>query len=295
MAFEQTNEPYDAWAASYRDWWAPVIAPSAAGLLDRLPTTDLDGRPFALLDVGTGTGTLAIAALDRWPSATAIGVDPARRMLDLAADAAERCGVGERLRLVVGTADGLPLPDAAVDVATSSFAIQLVPSRAAALREIARVLRPGGPFACITWQAERLPFEPDDAFMLAVDELDIDAPPVEDGGRPYASPEAAAAELRRAGFDRVSARVEWLEHRYTPESYVEILEHWLESELFGGLGYIRRHQLRKAALRRLRRLDPAAFVWRRPLISMLGHRRVRTRDPVHASRLLRSEPVTLGA
>jgi SAM-dependent methyltransferase len=273
MASEQTHEPYDAWAESYRDWWAPVIAPSAVGLLDRLTPTELDGRPFELLDVGTGTGTLAIAALERWPSATAIGVDPARRMVDLAADEAQRRGVRDRLRLVVGTADRLPLPDSAVDVATSSFAIQLVPSRAAALREIARVLRPGGPLACVTWQAEHLPFEPDDAFMLAVDELDIDAPPIEDGGRPYASPEAAAAELRRAGFERVSARVEWLEHRYTPEAYIGILEHWLESELFGGLGYARRHRLRKAALRRLRRLDPAAFVWRRPLISMVGYRR----------------------
>jgi SAM-dependent methyltransferase len=119
--------------------------------------------------------------------------------VELAADEAERCGVRDRPRLVVGTADRLPRPDSAVDVATSSFAIQLVPSRAAALREIARVVRPGGPFACITWQAERLPFDPDDAFMLAVDELDIDAPQVEDGGRPYASPDAAAAELRRAG------------------------------------------------------------------------------------------------
>jgi SAM-dependent methyltransferase len=282
MASRQTDAPYDAWASSYRDWWAPVIAPAAVDLLDRLPSGSLGERPFELLDVGTGTGTLAIAALDRWPAATAVGVDPSSRMLDLAADEAQRRGVHDRLRLVVGTADTLPLPDRAVDVATSSFAIQLVPSRAAALREIARVLRPGGVLACVTWQADDLPFEPDDAFLLAVDELDIEAPPLDDDSRPYISPDAAAAELRRAGFERVSARVEWLEHDYSPETYLGILEHWLESDLFAELGYVRRHQLRKAALRRLRRLERAAFVWRRPLISMLGHRR-RTIQPDDAT------------
>ena len=274
MAFEPTDQPYDAWAESYRDWWAPVIAQSAVRLLDRLSGMELDGQPFQLLDVGTGTGALAIAALVRWASATAIGVDPASRILELAADEAKRLGVRDRLRLAIGTADRLPLPDAAVDVVTSSFVLQLVPSRAAALREIARVLRPGGRFASVTWQAERLSFEPDDAFMLAVEELDIDAPPLDGDARPYTSPRAAAAELRGSGFERVSARVEWLEHRYTPETYLEVLEHWVESELFTGLGYVRRHQLRKAALRKMRRLDRDAFVWRRPLISMLGHRRV---------------------
>jgi ubiquinone/menaquinone biosynthesis C-methylase UbiE len=275
MAFEPTDQPYDAWARAYRDWWAPVIAPSAFRLLDRLAAAGLDRRPSQLLDVGTGTGALAIAALERWPLATAIGVDPASRMLQLAADEAERRGVRDRLRLSIGRADRLPLDDASADVVISSFVIQLVPSRAGALREIARVMRPGGVFACVTWQAEDLPFEPDDAFSFALDELAIDAPPVDDDARPYTSPQAAADEMRRSGFERVSARVEWLEHPYTPKGYLDVLEYWAESELFGSLGYARRHQLRTAALRRMQRLDPDAFVWRRPLISMLGYRRGR--------------------
>jgi ubiquinone/menaquinone biosynthesis C-methylase UbiE len=275
MAFEPTDEPYDTWAEAYRDWWGPVIAPSAVRLLDRLTAAGLGGRSFELVDVGTGTGALAIAALERWPRARAIGVDPASRMLEMAADAARRRapGVADRLRLAVGSADRLPLADGEADVAVSSFVIQLVPSRAAALREIARVLRPGGVLAVLSWQAEELAFEPDEAFMLAVDDLDIDAPPLGGGHRPYTSPNAAAAELRRTGFERVSARTEWLEHRYTPESYLQVLEHWVESELFGRLGFARRHRLRKEALRRMRRLPAEAFVWRRPLVSVLAYRR----------------------
>lgn len=275
MPFAPTDEPYDAWAESYRDWWGPVLAPSAARLLDRLAATHLDCRPFELVDVGSGTGALALAALERWPQALAIAVDPASRMLELAAEEADRRapGLANRLRLEVGKADRLPLPDAAADVAVSSFVIQLVPSRTAALREIARVLRPGGLLALLTWQADELVFEPDDAFMLALDDLGIDAPPLEGDARPYTSPAAAAAEVRRAGFERVSARTEWLEHRYTPRTYLGVLEHWVESELFAGLGFARRHRLRREALRRLRRLPPDAFVWRRPLVSLVAYRR----------------------
>ena len=275
MPFEQTDQPYDAWARAYRDWWAPTIAPAAVRLLDRVSSPAFGERPFQLLDVGTGTGALAIAALERWPLATVIGVDPASRMLELAAEEAERRGVADRLRLSIGRADRIPLDDASVDGAISSFVIQLVPSRIAALREVARVVRPGGLFACVTWQAEDLAFAPDDAFMVVVDELGIDPPPLDGGARPYTSPQAAASELRRAGFERASARVEWLEHRYTPERYLDTLEHWIESELFSSLGYVRRRQLRAAALRRMRRLPRDAFVWRRPLISVLGFRRVR--------------------
>jgi len=275
MAFEPTDEPYDTWAEAYRDWWGPVLAPSAVRLLDRLADGRLDGRSFELVDVGTGTGSLAIAALERWPLARAIGVDPAARMLELAGAEARRISpeLAERFRLAVGAADRLPLADASADAAVSSFVIQLVPSRTAALREIARVLRPGAPIAMLTWQADELIFEPDDAFMDAVDELAIDAPLLGGDTRPYTSPQAAATEVRRAGFERVSARTEWLEHRYTPESYLAVLEHWVETDLFANLGFARRHRLRREALRHLRRLPADAFVWRRPLVSVAGIRR----------------------
>jgi SAM-dependent methyltransferase len=274
VAFPPTDEPYDRWAEAYRDWWGPVLAPSAVRLLDRVDEPGLDGTAFHMLDVGTGTGALAIAALERWPRATVVAVDPASRMLELAAVAASQRApeVADRLRLAVGSANDLPLADASVEVAVSSFVIQLVGSRAAALREIARVLRPGGRFASLTWQAEHEPFAPDDAFMDAIDALRIEPPPLGGDARPYTSPQAAAAEARRAGFTAVRARVEWLEHRYTPQGYLDVLEHWVETELFRDLGFVMRHRLRKEALRRMRRLDPETFVWRRPLVSVVARR-----------------------
>jgi SAM-dependent methyltransferase len=272
MAFDDFEPPYDRYAIAYRDWWGPVIAPSAVRLLDSVGVPAGDPRRFDLLDVGTGTGALALGALARWPGAQVTGVDPSGRMLDLAAEGADRLGEGARgrLRLLQGSFDRMPVASESMDVAISSFVIQLVPSRAAGLREIGRVLRPGGRFACVTWQAESNAFEPDDAFLTALDELEIDVPPIDHDARPYTSPEAAAAELRREGFGRVQARIEWLEHRYTPESFLAVLEHWIESDLFEELEPEIRERLRLLTLDKLRRLPADTFVWRRPLISVAG-------------------------
>ena len=275
MVFDDFEPPYDRYAAAYRDWWGPVIAPSAVRLLASVDVPAGDARRFDVLDVGTGTGALALAALKRWPGAQVTGVDPSSRMLDLAAAGAEALGDGarQRLRLLQGSFDQLPLPSASVDVAISSFVIQLVTSRAAGLREIHRVLRPGGRFACVTWQEESNPFEPDDAFLLALDELEIEVPPIDHDARPYTSPQAAASELRRAGFGHVQAHVEWLEHQYTPESFLDVLENWIESDLFDGLQPDIRQRLRQMTLEKLRPIPPEAFVWRRPLVSVFGDRR----------------------
>jgi ubiquinone/menaquinone biosynthesis C-methylase UbiE len=275
MAFDDFEPPYDRYATAYRDWWGPVIAPSAVRLLASVGVPAGEARPFDLLDVGTGTGALALGALVRWPGAEVTGVDPSNRMLELAAAAGDQLGedAARRLRLLQGSFDQLPLPSGSMDVALSSFVIQLIPSRAAGLREIRRVLRPGGRFACVTWQEESNPFEPDDAFLSALDDLEIDVPPIDHDARPYTSPEAAASELRRAGFGRVQARIEWLEHRYTPQTFLDVLEHWIESDLFDSLEPELRERLRRMTLERLRPLPPESFVWRRPLISLAGNRR----------------------
>jgi ubiquinone/menaquinone biosynthesis C-methylase UbiE len=261
---------YDPHAGAYRDWWGPIIAPASTRTLDRFPPAATSGA-FELLDVGTGTGAIALAALARWPRARVVGVDPSSRMLEVAAAQARGRG-SDRLRLVQGSADALPLPSGSVDLAASSFVIQLVPSRAAMLREVLRVLKPGGVFACTTWQAERPVFEPDDAFTAALEELAIDVPPDARDVRPYTSPRAAAAEFRRAGFRHVRAGRDLLEHRYTAETYLDVTEHWMERNLFAELDARTATTLRAAALRRLRRLDRGAFLWRRALVTIVGER-----------------------
>jgi SAM-dependent methyltransferase len=272
--YPETIEGYNLAAGRYRDWWAPVIAPAAVRVLDQLDGALPEREPATIVDIGTGSGTLAFAALERWPRAEVIGVDPTARLLELTAEEAHRRGddLARRLRLLKGSAARLPLPDASVDAAVSSFVIQLIPSRAAGLREALRVLRRGGTFACVTWLADDSPFEPDEVYYDIVDEMRIELPPAGRDPRPYSSPAVAAGELRRAGFEAVSASTEWLEHRYTPESFAGVLEHWSEDEVFGRITAEQREKLRSELIRRLRRLAPNELVSRRPLVSMTGRR-----------------------
>lgn len=273
MTEEASDAAYDRYGEDYLRWMAPVVGPSAVRLLDRLEGRVRTDRPLDVLDVGTGTGTLVLTALERWPRATATGVDPSRVMLRLAGEAARVGGTADRLRLVQGDAVRLPVRDASVDVVVSSFVIQLVPSRSAMLREVLRVLRPGGTAAVLTWQLDDEPFEPDELIGDALDELGIDVPDRGAGGsRPYRSPASAAAELRRIGFRDVHATREWLEHQFTPESFLDLAEHWTDDDVFVALDEPVRLELRSRILRRLRRLRPSDLRWRRPLTSVVGQR-----------------------
>jgi SAM-dependent methyltransferase len=266
---------YDRYAAAYQRWWAPVIAPPALALLDRLSTLIDMRAAIRLVDVGVGTGTLALGALERWPRARVVGVDPSRAMMRYARDAATRCGeaVGARLDLLPGDAERLPLPDASVDGAISSFVIQLVSSRAAMLRELHRVVRPGGRVAVLTWQVDDEPFAPEEIVQRTFDELRIGSSHGGGDRCPYPSPRTAAMEFRRVGFREVRATREWLDHRFTPRSYLRVLEHWGEDDAFASLSPGARRQLRMTLLDRLGRLGSDKLRWRRPLVSVLAVRR----------------------
>lgn len=97
---------------------------------------DLHGR--ILLDSCCGTGDLAFA-LER-AGARVVGVDFTPEMLVRA----RRKGAGHAVRFVAGDALCLPLGDASVDAAAIAFGIRNVADRRAGVREMMRVVRPGG-------------------------------------------------------------------------------------------------------------------------------------------------------
>lgn len=271
---------YDAAAAAYETWWAPVLRPSARRLLDLVEPLPRGGAA-TILDVGTGSGTLALAALGRWPRARVVGLDGSRGMLDAAdAVAAASLPVAERdrLELVEGLAERIPLEDGSVDVVVSSFVLQLVASRARALAEARRVLVPGGTLAFVTWLATDAPvFGPDEVFYDVLDELGVpDELEVEEArsGDPV-SVAAAIAQVRRAGFRDVTGREELLVHRYDPAAYPRFLEEYAERDTFAGLEPAAATAVRALAAERLAALsrrDPDAFVWRTPIVFVRGTR-----------------------
>jgi ubiquinone/menaquinone biosynthesis C-methylase UbiE len=142
-------ERYDRDAEDYERYWAPVLDSSARRLLGRVDGFVASIAPAQprILDVGTGSGVLALEARGRWPAAIVTGVDPSVGMLEMAARRASGMGIGADdpgLDWLEGDAAAIPMPSSSVDLVLSSFALQLVPDRAAALREALRILRPGG-------------------------------------------------------------------------------------------------------------------------------------------------------
>jgi ubiquinone/menaquinone biosynthesis C-methylase UbiE len=272
MEADEAERIYDQFAEAYRDWWGPIIAPASVQVLDDVEVPAGDSRPFDLLDVGTGTGVLAVGALRRWPAVRVVALDPSSEMLGLAMEAARGAGHANRLRVVTASADRIPVADASAAVAVSSFVIQLVPDRPTVLREMLRVLRPGSLFACLTWQDDDLHFPPDDAFADALDELQINATPDDRDVDPYEDVAQAEGEFRSAGFVDIHAEQVWVEHRFSPEEYVDLLEHWIERETFADLDEESRRQLRGVALREMQALSPRDFLWRRPLVHIVGRR-----------------------
>lgn len=110
-----------------------------------------------VLDLCTGTGDLAIAAVRRGRAASVVGVDFAGEMLKLARRKVGKLDVARAVRLVRGDATAIPLADASCAAVTIGFGIRNVADPAAALREIARVLRPGGQLAILEFGQPRVP------------------------------------------------------------------------------------------------------------------------------------------
>jgi len=265
-------ERFDRFASGYARYWAPVLAPAVRALLDGLePST----APQRILDVGTGTGQLALGALERWPGATVVGVDISSGMAAVAAAEADRAlGPGGRARFstVIAPADELPFEDGSFDLAISSFVFQLVQRRGRALRQARRVLRPGALLSYVSWLDDERIFRPDQLLDEALERLDLE-PRVFDG-RPGDIPsvDRAAGELRHAGFADVEARAGMIEHEFSVDGYLEFLSEFDEESLFEELDPALRRRLESMLRDELVRLTPDAMTMRFPIVFATGRR-----------------------
>jgi SAM-dependent methyltransferase len=105
------------------------------------------GRPRegeAVLDIGCGAGVdVFMAALMVGPTGRAVGIDMVPEMIEKARQNLEETRL-PNVTLELGTADGLPFPDGGFDVVISNGVFNLIPDKRSALREVLRVLKPGG-------------------------------------------------------------------------------------------------------------------------------------------------------
>ena len=102
-----------------------------------------------VLDVATGTGLVAAELVRRY-GCSVVGLDQSEQMLARArAKLAAQPDLTGRIELVRAEAERLPYPDKEFDALTFTYLLRYVDDPAATLRELARVVKPGGPIAAI--------------------------------------------------------------------------------------------------------------------------------------------------
>lgn len=189
---------------------------------------------LSALDVATGTGHTALALAEA--GAEVVGLDPTPVMLAEARRLAEARGLRGRVRFVQGLAESLPFPDAAFKIVTCRRAAHHFRDIPAAVREMARVLAPGGrlgivdlcpeaDLAEVVNRLERLRDETHAAALdeaawravvlgagleMTVEELTVEESPLQEWLSPVAAdgPQAAAVRAALEGLpETVRARI----------------------------------------------------------------------------------------
>lgn len=107
-------------------WWRRVVTKRIKSL-----------NPAKVLDVASGTGDLALSIQDALPNATVIATDFCAEMLGHASNRGVR-------QTLVADALALPFPDGEFDVVTVAFGLRNMADYVLALKEMRRVLKPGG-------------------------------------------------------------------------------------------------------------------------------------------------------
>jgi ubiquinone/menaquinone biosynthesis C-methylase UbiE len=132
---------FDDQVAAYERWYATPLGQ----LVDRVEKEavftllpELQGR--RVLEVGCGTGNISLELARR--GSQVVGLDASGPMLAAGQDKARRQGLP--LTWIRGLAGDLPFPEAAFDGVISILALDFIPDRPGAVREMVRVLRPGG-------------------------------------------------------------------------------------------------------------------------------------------------------
>ena len=144
---DQQAARWDHHVAVYETVFEPLTSAFARRALDRL---DLHAND-RLIDIGAGSGGAALMAAAK--GARVFAVDASPRMVARLRERAVARPLAGRIEAEIMDGMALKLPDASFDAAISVFGVILFPDADLGMREIARVLKPGGRAAIVTWTA----------------------------------------------------------------------------------------------------------------------------------------------
>ncbi len=126
----------------------------------RFLVSRIDADPGdTIVDVATGTGAVAIELVQQ-TGCRVIGVDQSPEMLAVARERVARAGLGDRISFVEAGAERLPFADAEFDGLTFTYLLRYVRDVRETMRELARVVRPGGGVGGLEFGVPRGPARP---------------------------------------------------------------------------------------------------------------------------------------
>jgi SAM-dependent methyltransferase len=228
-------------ADAYRSLWAPVLHPYAVRLLVAMPL----GAARRVLDLGAGVGSMLPDLAKAAPRAVVVGADASTGMLALAP---------RIFPLVATDAARIALRSSSIDAVTMTFVLFLLPDPIATLKDLRRILRPGGALGVATWSG--LPTFP--ALEIWTEELTaLGPPPVRWPTLTHSEAELAAL-LASGGFPNARTWSAEFLFRSDIEGFIELRtglsKVWLE-----GLTPEVRGAFLERVRARLRALPPEGF------------------------------------
>lgn len=186
---------YDTSAIEFLEelWGEGFLSPGGPDEVARvIEGLDLKGKN--ILDIGCGSGAIAVLLADEFGAAKVTGIDVEGPVCEAARRRASEAGLEDKIEIVQVSPGPLPFDEGTFDIVFSKDSIIHIPDKAALAADVFRVLKKGGVFAASDWLTNHDgEMSPEMAHYVKMEDLDFQ----------MASPATYEAAMAGAGFEEV--------------------------------------------------------------------------------------------